>query len=75
MKDDGWDDIDDLLLPTIWIKKLMAFMNELYESRNKISEDYFDDVKIMLIDTFPYIAREMSDEEQERVSRLLELEF
>lgn len=71
----GWDDIDDMLIPTIWIKKLMAFMNELYSSRESISNEYFEDVKKLFLNTFPYVTREMSKEELERVSSLLSLDI
>ena len=75
LKDDGWDDVDDMLLPTIWIKKLMAFMNELYTSRDKVSAQYFDDVKKLFLNTFPYIARDMSKEEIDRVRKIFSFEF
>lgn len=75
LRDAGWDDVDDLLIPTIWIKKLMAFINELYTSRDKVSEKYFNDFKKMFLSTFPYIVREMSQEELERVSKLMQLDF
>lgn len=73
--DCGWDDVDDLLIPTIWIKKLMAFMNELYESRESINEEYFDNVKNLFLNTFPYVTREMSKEELNRISKLLAFDF
>lgn len=75
LQDAGWDDLDDLLIPTIWIKKLMAFVNEMYESRELVSDEYFCDVKQMFLNTFPYVARQMSQKELERISALLQIEF
>ncbi len=73
--DAGWDDVEDLLIPTIWIKKLMAFVNELFTDRNRISEEYFNDVKHMFLNTFPYVARKMDKHELERVSILLQFDL
>lgn len=73
--DAGWDDVEDLLIPTIWIKKLMAFVNELFTERNRISEEYFNDVKHMFLNTFPYVVRKMNQHELERVSILLQFDL
>lgn len=71
----GWEDVDDMLIPTIWIKRLMAFMNELFGSHQEVTPQYFDDTKKLLLNTFPYITRGLMQEEQERVSTLLSIEF
>lgn len=73
--DAGWDDIDDLLIPVVWVKKLMAFMNELYDSRDKITEEYFDNVKKMFLNTFPYVSRDMTKEEWMRFGNLMKIEL
>lgn len=75
LMDTGWDDVDDMLIPTIWIQKLMAFMNELYTSHQNISKEYFEDVKKLFLNTYPYVAREITKEELERVNQLSGLEF
>lgn len=74
LKDAGWDDIDDLLIPTIWLKKFMAFINEMREKNENISDQYFGDVKMMFINTFPYVARNMTKNEFEKFGKLMQLE-
>ena len=74
-RDAGWDDINDLKIPTMWIKRLMAFINEMHNSPEKISDEYCQDVKELFLNTFPYIVREMEEEEKDRVSELLQFEF
>ncbi len=75
LQDAGWDDVDDLLMPVMWIKKLMAFMNEMHDPNVKMSDEYFADVKHMFLNTFPFVTREMSQQESERVAKLLQFEF
>lgn len=75
LRDTGWDDINDLKIPTMWIKSLMAFINEMHNSSENISDKYFQDVKKLFLNTFPYIVREMDEEEKDRVSELLQFEF
>lgn len=71
-KDAGWDDIEDLKIPTIWLMKLMAFFNEVYNDHEHIDATYFDQVKKMFINTFPYVCRDMDEDERTRLRNLLE---
>lgn len=63
----GWDDISDLLLPTTWLAKNMAFMNSARKG-NSMSEEAFNEVKRMLIESYPYVARQLTAKEQELIS-------
>lgn len=63
----GWDDISDLLIPTTWLAKNMAFMNSARKG-NSMSEEAFDEVKRMLIESYPYVARQLTTTEQKLIS-------
>lgn len=67
--DAGWYDIDDLLIPTIWIKKVMAFFNTIQEGEG-LDKEAFESMKHMLLATFPYISRHLTEEEKRRVASL-----
>lgn len=73
LRDTGWKDIDDLCIPSIWIQKLMVFVNEMHNANDKISDVYFKNFKDLLMNTFPYIARGLDKNEMERVNLLLSI--
>lgn len=66
-----WEDISDLIIPTIWLTRLMAFLNRIQEDQD-FDENAFNKMKYMFIKSFPYVARELTTNEQERVSILLQ---
>ncbi len=70
MYQDQWEDIDDLKNPTRWIQLLMAFINGIYNEHD-LSEDAFKTMKQMFIRTYPYVARNLTSKEKERVKTLL----
>jgi surface protein len=69
--DYGWESIDELCNPSIWISKIMAFINGMHDN-NDLSEDAFKTMKQMFIRSYPYVARNMTTKEKERVSSLLQ---
>lgn len=69
--DSGWEDLDDLTIPTIWIDHFLAFFNGVFEHQ-ELSAIAYNRVKQMFIRTFPYIARHLTSKEQERVSSLIQ---
>lgn len=71
--DAGWYDIDDLLIPTIWIKKLMAFLNTIQEG-DGLDKDAFENMKHMFLVTFPHISRHLTEKEKKRVISLFRIE-
>lgn len=71
--DAGWYDIDDLLIPTIWIQKLMAFLNTIQEG-DGLDKDAFESMKHMFLATFPYISRHLTEKEKKRLISLSKLE-
>lgn len=68
---DQWEDIDDLKNPTLWIKLLMAFINGIYENHD-LNEEAFKTMKQMFIRSYPYVARNMTSKEKEKVRTLLQ---
>ena len=70
IKHAGFEEIGDLKNPTLWLKSLMAFMNECREENN-YSDEAYKEMKMLFITTFPYIARHLTQKEQERVHRLM----
>ena len=69
--DAGWDDIDDLCIPTIWIQKFFAFFNGVYENQD-LSPEAYKKMKQLFIRTFPYVSRHLTSEEKNRVRSLLQ---
>lgn len=67
----GWEDIDDLTIPTLFLKNIMAYMNQLTE--REISKEAHEKMKQLYIRVFPHIARDLTEKEKERVSSLSEL--
>ncbi|MBO4923626.1 MAG: hypothetical protein J5382_05825 [Bacteroidales bacterium] len=67
---DSWGDIDDLRNPTLWIKLLFAFVNDIYNEQD-LSKEAFETMKQMFIRSYPYIARHLTSKEKERVNDLL----
>lgn len=66
---DGWEDISDVMMPTIFIKWVMSIMNE---QRTGIvySEEAFENLKEFLLQIFPYVSRHLTNKELERVKSL-----
>ena len=69
---DAWEDIADLMLPTIFIRWVMAVFNEL-RSGVIYSDSAFAANKELLLNLFPHVCRHLTDEEQERVRELFSM--
>lgn len=66
---DGWDDIPDMSIPTVFIQKVMAVMNGLARG-DEYEPEAFDKLKILLLSTFPLVSRHLSDEDRETIKHL-----
>jgi hypothetical protein len=66
---DGWDDIPDMNIPTVFIRKVMAIMNGLVRG-DAYEPEVFDKVKTLLLSTFPLVSRHLSDEDRETIKHL-----
>jgi len=69
---DEWVDISDYLTPTGYIKKLMAWLNSMQMDGNVIEGEAFDKLKKLFLHTFPYVAREQTTEEKEKIKLYLQ---
>ena len=67
---DGWDDIPDLCIPTVFIKKMMSFVNGLYDG-DVYEPEAFDKVKVLFLALFPHISRHLGEEDKEKVKGLM----
>lgn len=68
--DIGWESIDEICNPTIWIMRFMAFINEIQNERD-MNDIVFEKMKHLFINTYPYVARHLTQEEEDRVKTLL----
>lgn len=66
---DGWEDISDVMMPTIFIKWVMSIMNELRDGVT-YSDEAFENLKNFMLSVFPYICRDLTDKEKEKVKTL-----
>lgn len=66
----GWESIDELCNPAIWISKIMAFLNGIQKEQD-MSDDTFEKMKKLFINTYPYVARHLTQKENMRIKKLL----
>jgi hypothetical protein len=66
---DGWEDIPDIAIPTVYIKWINSIFIELHH-KAKYSESAFNKIRKIMLELFPYISRELTDEEKENVEDL-----
>ena len=64
---DGWEDIDDLVIPTMYIRWAIGIMNQLQKGETW-SREAFERNKDLLLNIFPYVSRHLSDTDKDRVS-------
>lgn len=69
---DEWVDISDYLTPTGYIKKMMAWMNSMNLENEKLELEAYNKLKSLFINCFPYIAREQTSEEKEKIKTYLQ---
>ncbi len=66
---DGWEDISDVMMPTIFIKWVMSTFNELRDGV-EYSDEAFDNLKTFMLSIYPYVCRHPTDTEQDRIKSL-----
>jgi hypothetical protein len=66
---EGWDDIPDMLVPTVFIKKVMAFINGFAQGET-YEPEALDKVKRLLLAAFPHVSRNLTPDEQQTLERL-----
>jgi hypothetical protein len=66
---DGWDDIPDILVPTVFITKVMAFING-FARGDTYEPEVLEKVKGLLLTAFPHVSRNLTLEEQQTLEHL-----
>ena len=66
----SWE-ISDLTSPALWIEILMHFIEDI--QGHLYSDEACEKMWLMFIRTFPYIARHLTQKEQERIHDLMQL--
>lgn len=69
---DSWEDIADIMIPYNYIRWILGFLNRL-KSGGNYTDQAFVKMKTFFINLFPYIARELSSKEKDRVQRLMDI--
>ena len=66
---DGWEDIPDLIIPHVFIKWVTVSLNELKDGC-QYSEEAFKKFKHFLLNIYPFVTRDLTSKEKERVETL-----
>jgi hypothetical protein len=66
---DKWEDIHDLRIPTMYIRWVMGLLNHLH-GEYLYSSEAFESQKEMLLELFPYVSRNLTMKELERIHSL-----
>ena len=69
---DGWEDIADVMMPTIFIKWVISVLNE-QRTGVTYSDEAFDALKQFLLVLFPYVSRHLSETDKERMRSLAQI--
>jgi len=64
----SWDDIPDIIIPLVYLKWVMTIMNQM--EHGGISATAIGKLRTFLLALFPYVAREMTSREKERLKDL-----
>ena len=68
---DTWEDITDLVIPTVYVRWIMGTFNDL-RGGEEYSDEAFDKLKDMFLNLYPLICRHPSETDFERVRSLME---
>lgn len=66
---DGWKDIQDLVIPAVYIQWVMGTINILHSGTTH-SIEAFDSSKELFLNLFPFVSREVTESERERIKIL-----
>ena len=69
---DGWEDIPDVAIPLVFAKWIMAVLNELHTGET-YSPEAFDRLKEFILSLYPYVARQTTQAETERIEGLMQI--
>jgi len=71
----SWEDIPDLIIPDMYLKFCLGILNQLKSRKYFYSEVAFYKIKEFLMATFPYVARNATNEEKKRIKSLQDIPF
>ncbi len=66
----GWNDINDLLIPTIFLQKNMAIINQLHDGLLEFDDDGLEEYKQILIRISQYVFRHQTENDLSRIKQL-----
>ena len=66
----GWKDITDFLNPYLYMKHIMSVMNSMQDGEGFENDEAFEDYKSLLLNVYPYVTRDLSDEEKAKLKHL-----
>lgn len=69
---DGWEDIPDVIIPTVYVMRIMAVINQL-RSGVLFSDSAFEKLKQFYIAVFPHVSRHLTSKEKKRVESLMSI--
>lgn len=69
---DGWEDIPDVAMPTVFIKWVMTVLNEQRKGV-EYSDDAFRKMKEFMLNVFPHVSRHLTSTEEERIDLLRQI--
>ncbi|WP_170367998.1 restriction endonuclease [Ruegeria arenilitoris] len=69
---DGWEDINDLVMPTKYIQWVMTLLNQ-FRSGVEYSDEAFEEIKDFMLQVFPHVSRHPTMKEIERVEQLSDI--
>lgn len=66
----GWNDVNDLLIPTIYLQKNFAIINQLHDGDLEFEDKGLEEYKDVLMAISQYVFRQQSEEDLERIRML-----
>ena len=66
---DRWEDIPDVAIPLIFARWMMSPLNELRNGK-QYSDQAFENLKEFILNVYPFVARDATEEENERIKSL-----
>lgn len=71
----GWKDLKEFTNPYLYLKHIMSVMNSMAQGYGFENAEAFENYKALLIQLYPYIARDMEKDEIEYAALMNAVEF
>lgn len=71
----GWKDLTDFLNPYLYMRHVMAVLNSMHEGCGFDNSEAFEDYKNLVLNVYPYITRNMTDDEKEAAISEVQMPF